>query len=60
MQRVLVDGDYAVVHLRGVPDPAKPAVAVVDIYRLSAGRIVEHWDVVQPVPVVSANAQPLF
>ena len=29
--------------------------AVVDIFRVEDGRIVEHWDVMQPVPAESNN-----
>jgi len=49
VKRLIVDGDLAVVHLHGQPDPATPGVAVADIYRLERGKIVEHWDVIQPV-----------
>jgi predicted SnoaL-like aldol condensation-catalyzing enzyme len=32
----------------------------VDLYRLKDGRIVEHWDVIQPVPATAKNTHPLF
>lgn len=60
IQRVIVDGDLAAVHLRGAPSASEPGAAVVDLFRLQDGRIVEHWDVLQPVPVKSANPHPLF
>jgi predicted SnoaL-like aldol condensation-catalyzing enzyme/catechol 2,3-dioxygenase-like lactoylglutathione lyase family enzyme len=49
VKRLLVDSELAVVHLHGQPDPATPGVAVADFYRLEGGKIVEHWDVLQPV-----------
>jgi len=34
--------------------------AVVDIFRLEHGKIVEHWDVVEEVPGESANDNSMF
>ena len=48
------------IHLHGQPDPASRGGAVADIYRLKDGKIVEHWDVLQPVPETSANPHPMF
>lgn len=59
IQRILVDGDLAVVHVRA-SRPGAPDTAVADLYRLEGGRIVEHWDVLQPVPTTSANDHPMF
>jgi predicted SnoaL-like aldol condensation-catalyzing enzyme len=59
VQRILVDGDLAVVHLKA-SRPGGPDTAVADFYRIEGGRLVEHWDVLQPVPPVSANDHPMF
>jgi predicted SnoaL-like aldol condensation-catalyzing enzyme len=60
VKRILVDGDHAVIHLFGQGDPDTPGAAVADIYRLEDGKIVEHWDVLQPMPAKSANPHPMF
>lgn len=60
IKRIVVDGDYAVIHLFGQGDPKTPGAAVADIYRLEDGKIVEHWDILQPMPETSANPHPMF
>jgi predicted SnoaL-like aldol condensation-catalyzing enzyme len=59
VRRVLVDGDLAAVHVRAQP-VGRPLLAVADFYRLADGLIVEHWDVIQPVPVEAANDNTMF
>ena len=60
VKRVIVDGDLAAVHLFGRGDPATAGAAVVDLFRLEDGLIVEHWDVLQPMPTASSNPHPMF
>ncbi|MFF0267012.1 nuclear transport factor 2 family protein [Kribbella sp. NPDC004536] len=59
VQRILVDGDLAMVHVKATR-PGAPPAAVADIYRFSAGRIVEHWDVLQPMPPNPVHDHPMF
>jgi len=60
VKRVLVDGEFAAVHLNGRLDASGLGVAVMDLYRFQQGRIVEHWDAIQPVTLSEANAHPFF
>jgi len=60
VQRVLVDGDLAAVHLHARLTPDARGGAVADLYRLADGKIVEHWDILQPVPADCVNPHPMF
>ena len=60
VHHVLVDGDLAVVHLFARTAPGARGAAVADFFRLSHGKIVEHWDVLQDIPEKAANAHPMF
>lgn len=60
VKRILVDGDLAMIHLHGRLSPDSPGGAVADIYRLKDGRIVEHWDVLQPIQAQTLNPHPYF
>jgi predicted SnoaL-like aldol condensation-catalyzing enzyme len=53
-------GDLVFVHAHEVDHPGDLGFAVMDIFRVERGRIVEHWDVVQPVPEPSANDNTMF
>jgi predicted SnoaL-like aldol condensation-catalyzing enzyme len=60
VKRVAIDGDLAFVHVRYL-DWAGQETAGVDIFRFNSdGKVVEHWDVLQPVPASSNNANTMF
>jgi predicted SnoaL-like aldol condensation-catalyzing enzyme len=58
--RVIADGDLVAIHAQGKLSPDEKGNAIVDIFRIADGRIVEHWDVIQPVPETSANSNTMF
>jgi len=60
VKQILVDGDWAAIHLLAKSAPDARGAAVADFYRLKHGRIVEHWDVLQPIPAHAANTHPMF
>lgn len=60
VKRIAIDGDLAFVHLRYL-EWAGQETAGVDIFRFDAdGKVVEHWDVLQPVPETANNANTTF
>ncbi|AUC44050.1 nuclear transport factor 2 family protein [Dickeya solani] len=58
--RTATDGDLVYLHVFARNDPTERGRAVMDILRVDNGKIVEHWDVVQPIPETSANANGMF
>jgi len=61
VKRLFADGDYVIAHVHGVRVPGQAGTAIVDIFRLDEdGRIVEHWDVMQPIPDTAANTNGMF
>jgi len=60
IKRVIADGNLVAVHSHGRFSAEDRGMAVVDILRVQGCRVMEHWDVVQPVPETAANANGMF
>jgi predicted SnoaL-like aldol condensation-catalyzing enzyme len=59
-KRVFADGDYVIVHVHAVREPGTRGNAIIDIFRLEGGKVVEHWDVTQPIPEKALNNNTMF
>jgi predicted SnoaL-like aldol condensation-catalyzing enzyme len=60
IKQVFADGDYVILHVHAVREPGTRGLAIVDIFKLEHGKVVEHWDVIQPVPEQAANNNGMF
>ncbi len=60
IRQVFVDGDFVILHVQEKLRPADRGNAIVDIFRLERGKIVEHWDVKQAIPDHAANQNSMF
>ncbi|WP_394829187.1 nuclear transport factor 2 family protein [Pendulispora albinea] len=60
IKHVFAEGDFVIAHVHGVREPGQRGSAIIDIFKLEDGKIVEHWDVIQPIPEESANPNGMF
>jgi predicted SnoaL-like aldol condensation-catalyzing enzyme len=60
IKRVIGEDDLVMTHSLLSTSPEDRGTAAADIFRLEEGKIVEHWDVLQPVPETAANDNSMF
>lgn len=60
IKRIISRDDMVWIHSHVTTGPNDRGMAVVDIFRLEDGKIVEHWDVGATVPETSLNDNTMF
>ncbi|WP_263357232.1 nuclear transport factor 2 family protein [Acidicapsa ligni] len=60
IKRAFSDGDMVILHCHWIQKSGERGNAVVDFFRVENGKVVEHWDVIQPIPETSSNDNTMF
>ena len=60
VKRVIAEGDFVLTHSHVQQKPGDLGAAVVHIFRFENGKIVELWDLGQPIPENSPNQYGMF
>ncbi len=60
IKKVFADGDYVILHVHAIREPGTRGMAVVDIFRLESGKVIEHWDVHEDIIDKPANPNGMF
>jgi predicted SnoaL-like aldol condensation-catalyzing enzyme len=58
IRRVIADGEFVALHL--AVDIGGTRKYVVDIFRIEAGKLAEHWDAIQDEPVVNKHGYTMI
>jgi predicted SnoaL-like aldol condensation-catalyzing enzyme len=60
IKRAVAEGDLVWLHVHSKKNATDRGRAIVDIFRVEKGKVVEHWDVVQDIPEKAANTNTMF
>ncbi|PGW26027.1 pyruvate kinase [Bacillus thuringiensis] len=60
IKRVVAEGDTVALHVHSRTNSQDKGVAIVDIFCIKDGKIVDHWDVIQEIPNEAANDNTMF
>lgn len=60
VKRVIAEGEFVMVHFLVKHKPDELGAAVMQIFRFENGKIVEMWDLGQPIPEETPNQHGMF
>lgn len=60
VKRIFADGDFVIVHMHARREPEEAGLAIVDFFRLAEGKLVEHWEVRQPIVESNLHANAMI
>jgi predicted SnoaL-like aldol condensation-catalyzing enzyme len=60
IKKAIAEGDLVATHSLMKMSPEDRGTAATDFFGLEDGKVVEHWDVVQPVPGPPPNDNTMF
>lgn len=60
IKRVIAEGDLVALHVHSTMHAKDRGRAIVDIFRVKGGKVVEHWDVIQKIPAKARNDNTMF
>jgi predicted SnoaL-like aldol condensation-catalyzing enzyme len=60
VKQIFADGDSVILHVHSKRPPHPRGRAIIEIFRLEEGKIVEHWDTIQEIPETAANDNGMF
>lgn len=58
VEQVLADGQFVFVHTRARRTPDQPWDIVMEVFRLEGGRMIEHWEAIEPWNFLELAASP--
>ncbi|MER9776938.1 nuclear transport factor 2 family protein [Mesorhizobium sp. M0220] len=60
VKRIFAEGDFVVLHMHAKREPEEEGLAIVDFFRLADGKLVEHWEVRQPIADSKLHANSMI
>ena len=60
IKRAIAEDDLVILHVHAKMFPEDRGAAIFDMFRFENGKIVEHWDAIQPIPEHSENSNTMF